>query len=310
VSNAAAGSAERGAAAGLRGLVPAPAPPRTPVSHCANPRCATGWLHLWRGRKAPLFEGRWACSPACMADLVRAAVCREAAMGGDVPYRHRIPLGLLLVDQGHITPEQLREAIDRRELAPGPAAEARRLGRWLMDSGILSETALAHALSAQWNCPVFSPQGFRPEDVASILPHLLAAELGAVPLRPAGSQRVCLAFSERIDRSLAYAVERMLGLRISAGIVRDSEFLAVHAQYLDAPAPRARLAEVAGTGELMQTITGRIEEEKPAEARLVRVHGTWWLRLWKRPPRGADLPGIGDVEDLLCTADEKMLFSG
>ena len=66
---------------------------------CANPRCGSGWLHLWRSRSAPLFEGGWICSAACTRARVEAAVRRELeGRGGEQQsYRHRIPLGLVML---------------------------------------------------------------------------------------------------------------------------------------------------------------------------------------------------------------------
>ena len=278
----------------------APPLPRSPFSHCANPRCATGWMHLWRSRRAPVFEGGWACSPGCMAELVLLAVRREIALGPGAPYRHRIPLGLLLVEQGHITPEQLRDGLRCQEQSADTGAEALHLGQWLVGSGILSETVLTRALSGQWNCPVFSPGAYRAADVASALPRFLAEALGVLPLRVLGGRTLCLAFSHRIDRTLAYAAERMLGLQVAPGIVGDSEFRAAEAEFLAAPAPRARFLETSGTPALARLVTALAEEEKPFEARLARVHGFWWLRLWRRTPPGSGLPECADVEDILC----------
>lgn len=280
--------------------------PRSPFSHCANPRCATGWMHLWRSRRAPVFEGRWACSAACMAEVVRAAVRREASMGSSAPYRHRIPLGLLLVDRGHISPDQLRDAVRHQAESGGDL----RLGQWLIESGILSETVLTRALSLQWNCPIFSPAIFRSSDVASSMPRFLAEALCALPLRVPGGSTLCLAFPERIDRALAYAAGRILGLRVSSGIVGDAEFLAAQRDFLAAPAPPARFIEVSSTPALARHVASLIEAEKPLEARLARVHGFWWLRLWRRAPRDAGLPDCSDVEDILCSSGESLAVPG
>jgi hypothetical protein len=281
----------------------APRQPRSPFSRCANPHCGTGWMHLWRSRRLPVFEGQWACSPGCMTELVRWAVSRETAMGMPAPYRHRVPLGLLLVDQGQISRQELSDAILGQQSAGSAEADAPRLGEWLVRSGVLSETVLTRTLSLQWNCPVFAPGAYRAADVATALPRLLAEALGALPLRVLGGRTLCLAFSGRIDRTLSYAAERMLGLRVAPGLVSDSEFRAAQAQFHAAPAPRARLLNASGPAALARLIGSVIEQEKPAEARLARVHGLWWLRLWRRPP-GAGLPDCADVEDILCSTDQ------
>lgn len=92
---------------------------------CANPRCGSGWLHLWRSRETPVFESGWCCSPACAATRVEAAVAREMdARGNSVQgHRHRIPLGLAMLEQGWITQKDLRAA-----LAAQRAAGSGRLG--------------------------------------------------------------------------------------------------------------------------------------------------------------------------------------
>ena len=157
---------------------------------CANPRCSTGWLHLWRSRRVPGFEGRWACSTECMGELVASAVRREMD-GGDavsLPHAHRLPMGLMLVEQGGITPAQLQEALEGQQRVAEQTGETVRLGEWLMRSGVLGEPALTRALSAQWNCPVFSLAGYRPEEVAAAMPRFLSEALGALPVRAAADR--------------------------------------------------------------------------------------------------------------------------
>jgi hypothetical protein len=271
-------------------------------SRCGNPRCATGWMRLWRSRRAPGFEGRWACSAECMAELVRAAVQRESEESVPAPpYRHRIPLGLLLLEQGQITQEQLSRAIEEQRQMAGSRGEWVRLGEWLVERGVLREEAVARTLGAQWGSPVVRLEGFRPAETAAALPQFLAEALGALPAWGAGGRSLCLAFSHGVDRSLNYAVERMTGLPVTAAVARDSEFRSAHAAFLAATGPRARFLEAATLAVLGRTLTKLIESERPAEARLVRVHGWYWVRLFSRIA-ASGLPAPDEVEDMLCTA--------
>jgi hypothetical protein len=236
-----------------------------------------------------------------MADRVAAAVRRELD-GGDstsAPHPHRLPMGLMLIDQGKITPEQLQAALEAQRQAAAASGESVRLGEWLLRSGILAEPALTRALSAQWNCPVFSLAEYGPEEVAGALPRFLADALGALPLRAPGGRLLYVAFAGRVDRSLSYALERMSGLPVAAGIAPDSEFRGAQARYLATPGPRIRLLEAASSWTLARTITKRIESERPVEARLARVHEYYWLRLWRRRAEG--LPACDAVEDLVAT---------
>jgi hypothetical protein len=279
------------------------ASPGSLFSHCANPRCTMGWIRLWRSRRVPGFEGRWACSFECMGELVASAVRRETDFGRSLaaPRPHRLPMGLMLVEQGRITPGQLRTALEGRQQAIEQTGETIRLGEWLMRSGVLSEPALARALSAQWNCPIFSLESYRPEEVAAVMPRFFSEVFGALPVRVSGGKLLYMAFSERIDRSLSYALERIGGLPVTAGIVPDSEFVRAQARLLATAAPRSRYLEAASSWVLARSITRLIESRKPVEARLARIHDYYWLRMfWRGAPGAGPLP-LDAIEDVLCT---------
>jgi hypothetical protein len=250
-----------------------------------------------------VFEGKWACSPACMGELVAAAVGR--AMDGidsvPVSHAHRLPMGLMLVEQGKITARQLHEALEGQRRRSEERGETMRLGEWLLRSGVLGEPALTRALSAQWNCPVFSLDGYRPRELATAFPRFLCDALGALPVRAPGGRQLYVAFSGHVDRSLSYALEGMTGLKVVAGVARDSEFTIAQEQYLATEGPRTRFLEAASSWALVRTLTDLIETEKPAEARLVRIHDFYWLRLWRRTGKGPGLPAPDTVEDLLAT---------
>lgn len=269
---------------------------------CGNPRCATGWIRLWRSRRIPVFEGQWACSEKCLEELVASAVRREMD-GRDtppVPWTHRVPMGLMLVEQGEITSGQLHAALEgqRKEATTG---EASRLGEWLLRSGVLSESVLTRALSAQWNCPVFSLAAFEPAEVAAVLPRLLAEVFGALPVRAPDGRHLDVAFAGRVDRSLCYALERMTGLRVSAGIAQDSEFRTAQRQLFSTRPVATRHLEAANSWVLVRAMTRWIETIRPEESRLVRVHDYYWLRIWRRGMRRGVLPSSTAVEDLLAT---------
>lgn len=272
-------------------------------AECANPRCSTGWMRLWRSRRVPGFEGRWSCSAECMEERVAAAVRREMEGGASAPasHPHRVPMGLMLIEQGKISPEQLRETLETQKRAAMETGETVRLGEWLIRSGLLSEPALARVLSAQWNCPVFSLDGYRPEEVSSAMPRFLSEALGAVPVSARAGRLLYIAFAGQIDRSLSYAIERMTGLRVASGVACDSQFQSAQAKFLSTAAPRIRFLEAASSWVLVRAITKLIESEKPLEARLARIHEYYWLRIWRRPVDEVGLPAPEAVEDLLCT---------
>jgi hypothetical protein len=277
------------------------------LSRCGNPRCATGWLHLWRSRLHPRFEGKWACSSACMREMVSAAIHRELGAEGAAPLSStpRFPLGLLLIEQGHLTPVQLHAALAHC----AASADHVRVGEWLVASGLLSETALTHALGMQWSCPVFSLENHRVDESAFVVPRFLVEATGALPVRLLGGQVLYLAFAGTVDRSLSYGLERMLGIRVIAGIASDAEIAAGRARYFAAAGPRASLLEAVDATALAQSVAGLIERKKPVDARVVRIHDFFWVRMrTRRVLPATPLPGAG--EDLLATIIGRYSGSG
>jgi hypothetical protein len=285
----------------LRQATPEPAqrPRGTPslFEHCANPGCRTGWIKLWRSRSAPIFEGAWTCSAECTAALVSTALGREMDGRGvsSDTHRHRIPLGLLMLQKGWITQQQLRAAVDAQK-----AAGAGRLGHWLMRQQSVNEQMIARAIALQWACPVLGMEFHDAEGLTSVVPRLFVDAFGALPLRVAAGKILYLGYEDRLDPVLALAVERMTGLRVESGIVMESDFRPAHTRMLSARFPAVELLEAASEPVLVQAIAKRLERVKPVEAKLVRVHDCLWLRMWRRQQH-LPVPDLDGVEDVICS---------
>ncbi len=279
------------------------------MNTCMNVDCKSSWLRLWRRRNVPRFEGQWACSPDCMRVLIEEAVERELGDGTPLEpkkHQHRIPLGLLMLSQGWITQGQLRRALDSQREAGGKA----RIGAWLMRQCNLSEEQVTRALSMQWGCPVLSLSSHQPETVSTLIPRLLLDTYGMVPLRNGSSRVAYLAFEDRVDSSVALAAERMSGIHIEPGVVTASQFLRVHERMMRATFPKTQLLEAKSSSTVASEMAAVIERVRPHQAKLVRMHRYFWLRVWHNPspPVSAThphtgstslLPRIHQVEDVL-----------
>jgi hypothetical protein len=267
------------------------------LESCSNPACGSGWLHLWRSRTAPLVEGGWTCSAVCTAERLKAAVARELDGRGNAVemHRHRVPLGLLMLEQGWITASQLRGALlGQRQNGAG------RLGHWLVAKEGVSEELVTRALGLQWSCPVLPLDSHDPEGLAPLLPRLFVDTFGALPLRIAAGKLLYLGFEDRLDPVLALAVERISGLRVECGLVQGSLFQPAHSRMLLAAYPRVELLEAASEPALVRALAKRVEHARPADSRLVRVHDCLWLRMWLRPQSGP-LPDPASIQDVICT---------
>ncbi len=264
---------------------------------CSNPACGSGWLHLWRSRTTPFLEGGWTCSAGCTAERLQAVIARELD-GRGTPverHRHRVPLGLLMLEQGWITAEQLRGALtSQRQSGSG------RLGQWLISREGVDEQLVTRALGLQWSCPVLPLVSHDPEGLAPLLPRFFLDAFGALPLRIAGGKLAYLGFEDGLDPILALALERISGLRVESGLVQGSLFRPAHDRMLQSTFPPVELLEAASEPALVAALTRRVERLRPVEARLVRVHECLWLRLWTRP-HSSPIPHVDSVQDVICT---------
>ena len=264
---------------------------------CSNPGCGSGWLHLLRSRTAPVFEGGWNCSASCTSTRMQAAVRREMDGRGSSQenHRHRIPLGLVMLEQGWITSQQLRGALESQR-----AARAGRLGHWLVRQQGVSEQLVTRALGLQWSCPVMPMEFHDAEALTVLLPRLFVDAFGALPLRVAAGKLIYMGFEDRLDPVLALAIERMTGLRVESGLVQGSLFQLAHTRMLSAKFPSVELIEASSEFAIVHVLSKAVERARPVESRLVRVHDCLWLRMWLRPQSGP-LPDPGQVQDLICS---------
>jgi len=267
------------------------------LSTCANPDCRSGWLHFWRKRSAPIFEGGWSCSASCTLASIDAAIFREMAGKSAVSatHRHRVPLGLVMLEQGWITAQQLRLALDAQRVS-GQGL----LGKWLVREHGVPEQKVTRALSLQWSCPVLQLEHHDPEAMSSVLPRLFVEAFGVLPLRIAAGRILYLGFESRPDPVVTLAAERMLGIQVEAGLVRSSLFKPTHDRLMKAKFPATGLIEVSANSQITRILTKAVERTRPVESRLVRVHDCLWLRMWKRLPVSQPSQSA-DVEDMICS---------
>jgi hypothetical protein len=140
-----------------------------------------------------------------------------------------------------------------------------------------------------------------PEGLTALVPRLFVDAFGALPMRVAAGRLFYMGFADHLDPALALAVERMTGLQVESGLVRESVFRPAHARILEARFPWVELIEAATEPALAAALARAVERTRPVESRLVRVHDCFWLRMWLKPQNGP-VPEAGSVRDLIGSA--------
>ncbi len=136
--------------------------------------------------------------------------------------------------------------------------------------------------------------------MAMVLPRFFIKDYGMLPLRMAGNRILYLGFRDRLDASLAFATERMSGLRIESGVVAEAEFEAARRRLLECEFPEAYGKEVSDSDALAARIAVILEQRQRG---CVEAGAAYWLRVWTpagaRAALGSAALRLEDVSDSL-----------
>jgi len=274
----------------LRSVLPSTSPMAAlaALPTCASPYCprpATLWQRWWARNEGVWLHQRWYCSLSCFqAGLYRRleqaalAVPRAASPG------NRLPLGLVLLSQGEITAEQLRQALDLQY-----KAKAGKLGEWLVRMGAVSEQQVTGALAAQQGCPVFSIQ--EPQWLAERFywPDSLVRRYRAVPVfHNAARDTLYVGFLDSVDRSFLYTLEQMLRCRTDPCIIVSKIYkqqMELHTRSCEGST--VEIHERQSSVEMTRTIANYAEQVHAEHCAIACCDGRLWIRL--EPARATQL---------------------
>jgi hypothetical protein len=184
------------------------------------------WRRLRSRRQDVLLNGSRYCADRSLEPALLDAFERVRSIRKRTVVPHRIPLGLLLISRQQLTPEQLRTALSAQR-----GAGRGRLGEWLLALGFVTEEKITAALARQWSCPVLRTTSLERRTCRSPqVPATLLESFAMIPLDyTSATSTLHVAFSEGIDHSLLYAIERMTETR-TAPCLAPSSFVRANLQ--------------------------------------------------------------------------------
>jgi len=261
-------------------------PPRCGLRDCIHAR--SWWRRLRLAPPAVLMQGLRYCADSCLERALANALPPEQPARKHVAGPHRVPLGLLLLSRQHVTPEQLRAALEAQR-----SAGRGRIGEWLQALGFVNQQQVTAALARQWGCPVFRPDSL-PLPAPGRIPQIPLALLRSFLMVPvaytAATSTLHMAFSERIDYSVLYALEQMLGCRTEPSLAAPS-FLAMRLQRLAEEPEETEILfdQVADVAEFARIVHSYSLRVAASEIRLEKCGRQVWVRLFRPAARPLDL---------------------
>jgi Type II secretion system (T2SS), protein E, N-terminal domain len=240
-----------------------------------------------RNNEGVFLQGRWFCSLDCFEQGITPVFSELIKFPDEpLPQQHRIPLGLMLLGRGAINEDQLRTALQAQRRESGE-----RLGHWLLRLGVVSDHDISAALAAQWGCAVFPlEQDRRYRECSHILPLALIESARLLPLHyiPA-NHWLYLGFSENIDHTAIYSIERLLSSRTQPCVVSETAMKQAMDEIRSMSHPSEIVFESLWTAvEMAHTIRDYALKLGAQELRLARPRHFLWVRL-KASERAWDL---------------------
>ncbi len=248
---------------------------------CANPACLrppTLWQRWWARHEGIQFEHGWYCSAECFTSGLLNRVDTLASPRSQLRQSQpRFPLGLILLEQGVISQDQLQKALSCQRLA-GQG----RIGEWLMRTGAATEQDITGALAVQQNCPVFSRASTDSFPETMQFPALLIGLYGGVPVYfSAAANTLYLAFAGPLNRSVLRAAAYLTGCRIEPCMVSEGlHRSAVTGWQTELRGEAVSIEQRQSTREMARAIAGYAEQAKASCCAVARCEQYLWTRLY------------------------------
>ena len=254
---------------------------------CAAPECRRGGtpkLAVLTRFSGVHYNSRWYHQIHCLKSALTLRLSQMLQSYAENPERvHRLPLGLLLVNRGVISAQDLKQALRmQREAGYG------KLSHWLRRIVPLEEAEVTAALGQQWGCPVFHLNG---QSMLTATPHAvpfpILAAANAVPVHASQTgMQMHIAFSERVDHTLLYGVEEMLGCRTVACVSQDSSVReALERLRRQDAGNEISFDTVRDPGEMAATICNYAAQMDARQIKAVRAGAYIWVAFFHKQAR-------------------------
>ena len=139
-----------------------------------------------------------------------------------MPPPQKVRLGDLLIQQGLLSEEQLKIALDEQKRT------GRKLGRVFVESGYVTEEGISQALARQLKILFVDLKNFSPKpDLIRLLPEAPARRFRALVLDQTADGRLLIGMSDPTDFQAYDEITRLVKREIELAVVTESQLLAM-----------------------------------------------------------------------------------
>ncbi len=249
---------------------------------CSNSACRTkSFLQAFAHRREGLnVDDRWYCSPDCFEQAVKATIAEMMTFQGKAVKARtpRVPLGLLLLQRGILTGEQLKTALEQHR------SSGLNFGDAVQELGFATPEQVTSAVAAQWGCPVF-PLGDRPLEVGVRVPRVFLELYGMLPVHYAEiERRLLVGFVSGVRHQVLSTIGHMTSCSVAPCFITAREYQ----MHLNSP-PTPSVHEdelvfekIVDTAEMARITTNYVVQLAAERVRLGKCLDYLWTRIWGR----------------------------
>jgi Type II secretion system (T2SS), protein E, N-terminal domain len=249
-----------------------------PKAPCASPSCTkpkTLWQRIHAHRAGTFLDDKFYCQPQCLERALIAQISRLSSITQAIQPPNRIPLGLLMVARGKLTHAEVRAALEAQR-----RARSGKIGDWFEKLGFATEQEVTAALALQWGCPVASSFDLAAVDTPGTIPLPILEAFQMLPANyVAATNTLYLAFGERVDHAVLYAIETTLGCRTQPCVGGRKSIARQLESMGQLSSPQDVEFVTHDPGEMARITSSYVNRLSPLQVRLSRAGGFIWLRL-------------------------------
>jgi Type II secretion system (T2SS), protein E, N-terminal domain len=252
------------------------------MPQCANPTCAAKSLfETIAHRKHRLsVDGQGYCGQNCFEQAVKGKMEELMTFQGKPAKSRssRIPLGLLLLQRGILTAEQLKVALEQHRLT------GVNFGDVVQQLGFATQEQVTAAVAAQWACPVYS-LGDRPLEVRVRVPRQFLELYGMLPVHFVESERkLLIGFVSGVQHQVLYSIGHMTSCMVAPCFITAREY----DLHLNSPFTtflrddELVFDQIVETAEMARITMNYVMQLAGERVRVGKCRDYLWVRIWGR----------------------------
>jgi Type II secretion system (T2SS), protein E, N-terminal domain len=251
--------------------------PKCANSNCANKTLLRSFAHRNRGMNV---DGNWYCGAECFDQAVKGKIAELMTFQGR-PAKvrsSRVPIGLLLLQRGILSNEQLRVALEEHK------ATELNFGDVVQKLGFATQEQVTAVVAAQWGCPVFS-LGDRPIEVKVRIPRLLMELYGMLPVHYGElERRLLIGFVNGVQHQILYTIGHMTSCTIAPCFITAREYQ-MHLHSPSTPFLRDDeqvFEQIVEPAEMARITRSYVVQLAAEQMRMGKCRDYLWTRIWGR----------------------------